>query len=116
MELRVEVRDEVEAVVVSCEGRLVHVREAAVLSRAIAKLRGEQRAIIVDLTAVSAIDSGGVGCLAAAYVDALARGTAVKYCGLSARLARLLELCGLSQILELYEDKESALASCRCAA
>lgn len=71
--------------------------------------------LLVDCSDTVRVDSFGLGELVAAYTAATRRGGALKLLHVSDRLARLLSVAGLDQLLESFSDERTAIASFRSA-
>ena len=67
--------------------------------------------VIVDLSAVSYVDSATIGCLMDLYRQATAAGGALKLAGVQKRVETMLTMTGAHNFLEVYADQASALAS-----
>lgn len=65
--------------------------------------------LLIDLTAVHYINSGGLRCLVSAWRHARRQGGDVALYGLSARLKGLFETMGFDNVFKIYANKESAL-------
>lgn len=65
--------------------------------------------LLIDLTAVDYINSGGLRCLVSAWRQARRHGGDVALYGLSARLKELFETMGFDNVFKIYANKESAL-------
>ena len=72
--------------------------------------RGRTR-IVVDLGDVTYIDSCGLGVLIAKLVSVRNKGGDLKLSRVSARSHRLLEICKLEGIFQVYESEADAIAS-----
>src|SRR3712207_4039498 len=67
--------------------------------------------VLVDLRNVTYIDSGGVGSLVASFVHVTRRGGRLKILAPSARASHVLDISGLVDVFEIFEDEEEALRS-----
>ena len=67
--------------------------------------------ILIDLAAVTHIDSAGVGMLVAKQKTVRERGGDVKLMHLTNRSQRLLALMKLASVFEAFEDEEEAVKS-----
>lgn len=65
--------------------------------------------VVIDLSEVSFIDSTGVGVLVGALKRARANGGEVHFCGVQARVRRVLEITGLLGLLPIFESRDAAL-------
>jgi anti-sigma B factor antagonist len=67
--------------------------------------------IIVDLTAVTFIDSTGIGVLVGALKRAREANGALAFCGAQNRVRRVFEITGLLRALPLFESRAAAQES-----
>jgi anti-sigma B factor antagonist len=69
------------------------------------------KSILVDLGAVSYVDSAGLGQLVQAYVTTRNKGGALKLVNVTKRLSDLLVLTRLVTVFETFDNEAKALAS-----
>ena len=69
------------------------------------------RKILLNMRAVSFIDSSGLGELASGHVLARRHGGALKLTCLSRRLETTLRMTGLHGVLEIYDEESDAIGS-----
>lgn len=67
--------------------------------------------ILVDLSHVTYIDSGGVGAMVAAMLHVTRRGGRLKLLSPSSRVVRVLEITGLLAVFEVFDDEAAAVVS-----
>lgn len=67
--------------------------------------------LVVDLSRVTAMDSGGVGVLVAKYLHVTKRGGRLKLLRPSSRASRVLRISRLLPVFEVYDNEEDALRS-----
>jgi anti-sigma B factor antagonist len=70
-----------------------------------------ERKLVIDLTAVSYIDSATIGCLMDLYRQAVAAGAVLKLAGVQRRVETMLTLTGAQNFLEIHPDEPSAVKS-----
>ena len=70
--------------------------------------RSGQQHVIVDLSGVAAIDSGGIRALVRGHITAQRRGGTLRLAAVRPTVSRVLETARLSSILEVYESVDSA--------
>ena len=87
-----------EAVVLRCQGRLVHGEESALLCAAV-RYHGQD--VALDLSRVTAIDAGGIGAL----VSLQAAGIYLKLMNPSEAVHSVLRLTGLQSVFEICEEQ-----------
>ena len=71
---------------------------------------GEHR-VLVDLSAVTYVDSATIGCLMDLYRQTTAAGGVLKLAGVQKRVETMLKMTGAQNFLELHENEASALRS-----
>jgi anti-anti-sigma factor len=76
-----------------------------------AVLEDGTRHLVLDLEAVSYIDSATIGCLVDIHKLVTDRGGAVRLCGLQRRVHTMLSMTGVDRFLEVREGEAEALAS-----
>jgi anti-sigma B factor antagonist len=72
--------------------------------------KGEKK-ILVDLSAVSYVDSATIGCLMDLFRQANAAGGAFKLSGVQKRVETMLTMTGAQNFLEIHADEPAALKS-----
>jgi anti-sigma B factor antagonist len=97
--------------VVDCAGRIVFGEESAELRDTVKKLLSETKQIVLNLSGVNYIDSGGLGTLVALYTTARNGGGAIKLANLTQRVGDLLQVTKLLTIFEVYDTEEAAVDS-----
>ena len=70
-----------------------------------------QRAILIDLTPVTYVDSATIGCLMDLYRQASAAGGALKLAGVQKRVETMLTMTGAQNFIEVHPDEPSAVKS-----
>jgi anti-anti-sigma factor len=70
-----------------------------------------QTGILLDLSRVTSLDSGGVGALVAMYTHVSRRGGRLKLLGLTSRMHRALQITRLLPVFETFEDEDEAVRS-----
>jgi anti-anti-sigma factor len=74
-------------------------------------LEQDRNKILIDLAAVTHIDSAGVGMMVAKQKTVRDRGGDVKLLHLTSRSQRLLSLMKLASVFETFEDEDTAVES-----
>jgi anti-sigma B factor antagonist len=69
------------------------------------------RRLLIDLSRVSYVDSGGVGSIVEMYLHLLKRGGQLKILRPSAAARRVLQITQLESVLEIFDEEEPALRS-----
>jgi anti-anti-sigma factor len=99
--------------------RIVRVREAKltypVLSSFFAEVRqlieGGARKLLIDLGAVTYIDSASIGCLMDIHRLLQDKTGAVKLSGLQPRVETMISMTGVHKIIDICRDEPEALAA-----
>lgn len=101
-----------DVLVVRLEGELDH-HEATVLREQWQEMMytNSIKHIIVNLEAVSFMDSSGLGVILGRYKEVLQLGGEMIVCSISPPIARLFEMSGLFKIIRKEESEETALFS-----
>ena len=109
MELNLEVQRENEIPVLHCRGRIVYRDEASALTEHAYALLSKYQRLLVDLSGVNNIDSGGLGALVMLQMWARQGAGDLKFCNAGRRVDRLFELTNLRSIFEIHQTREEAL-------
>jgi anti-anti-sigma factor len=100
--------------------RIVRVKEAKLTYPVLFSFLAEMRAIVeeegarkvvIDLGAVTFIDSASIGCLIDIYWLLKDRGGALKLSGLRPRVDTVLSLTGVHRFVDVYREEAEALAA-----
>lgn len=111
MQLRLSTRKSEGILIVDCSGRIVFGEESAYLRDMVKKLIAENNRLVLNLSGVTYIDSGGLGTLVALYTTARNSGGAIKLANLTQRVGDLLQVTKLVTIFEIYDSEEDAVHS-----
>ena len=111
MSLKVETRQGDGYVVVSCTGRILFGEESMGLRESLKRVLGTTRNVVLNLSGVNYIDSGGLGTLVGAYSSARAAGADIKLTGLNQRVRDVLQVTKLVTVFEVYDTEQEALAA-----
>jgi anti-sigma B factor antagonist len=113
MQLRLSTRTAEGVLIVDCAGRIVFGEESAYLRDTVKKLIPENNRLVLNLSGISYIDSGGLGTLVALYTTARNSGGAIKLANLTQRVGDLLQVTKLVTIFDIYDGEEQAVQSFR---
>jgi anti-sigma B factor antagonist len=113
MHLNIATHEREGVTVVTCQGRILFGDEASALRQELKRALGSSRKIVLNLSAVSYIDSGGLGTLVGVYSSARAAGADIKLCGLGQRLRDVLQVTKLVTVFEVYDSEAAAVAAFR---
>jgi len=111
MTLKIETRQADGVTVMSCQGRIVFGEEAAMLRENLKRVLSSTRQVVLNLSGVSYIDSGGLGTLVGVYSSARAAGADIKLTGLGQRLRDVLQITKLVTVFEVYDTEQEAIAT-----
>ena len=67
--------------------------------------------MIMDLAAVSYLDSASIGCLMDVHRLLQEKGGTLRLCGLQPRVETMISMTGVHKIVPLHRDEEDALAA-----
>lgn len=99
--------------VVDCAGRVVFGEESAYLRDTVKKLLAEKNKLVMNLSGVNYIDSGGLGTLVALYTTARNSGGSIKLANLTQRVGDLLQVTKLVTIFDVYDSEQKAVDAFR---
>ncbi len=111
MQLKMSTRIVDGILVVDCAGRLVFGEESASLRDTVKKLIMEKRHLVLNLSGLTHIDSGGLGTLVALYTTAHNNNGHIKLANLTKRVGDLLHLTKLVTVFEVYDNEQQAVDS-----
>jgi anti-sigma B factor antagonist len=116
MQLKLSTRTSEKVLIVDCAGRIVFGEESAMLRDTIRTLLTENKYIVLNLSGVNYIDSGGLGTLVSLYTTAKNAGGGVKLANLTQRVDDLLQVTKLVTVFDVYDNEETAAESFRAGA
>ena len=111
MTLKIDTRQADGVTILSPQGRIVFGEEATALRENLKRVLASTRQIVLNLSGVSYIDSGGLGTLVGVYSTARASGADIKLTGLGQRLRDVLQITKLVTVFEVYESEQEAIAT-----
>jgi anti-sigma B factor antagonist len=111
MNLKLEKRRVDGVTVVSCQGRIMFGDEASALRDFLKQVLTETKRMVLNLSGVTYIDSGGLGTLVGFYSSARAAGADIKLTGLGQRLHDVLQITKLATVFEVFDSEQKALAA-----
>ncbi len=98
--------------VLHCSGRLCFQGEAQELAQIAQELLSSGRDLVLDLAALTLLDSAGIGQLVFISMYAQALGRDVCLACAPDRVRRLLELTNVASLFEFFASVDDALESC----
>jgi anti-sigma B factor antagonist len=111
MDLKIEKRLVDGVPVVTCQGRIMFGEEAKGLREFLKQSLEEIPRMVLNLSGVTYIDSGGLGTLVGVYSSARAAGADIKLTGLGQRLHDVLQITKLATVFEVFDSEQEALAA-----
>ena len=109
LEIKTEKRKDVS--ILYCSGRLVFGEETSALRAAVKELLAENPRVVLEMTGVRDVDSGGVGTLVGLFTSASAAGGDLKLVGPGQKVASTLKITRLVGVLHIYDRVEDAIAA-----
>jgi len=110
MQLAFDEKDGVTVVRVK-EAKLTYPVLSAFFAEVKQKVEGGSRLMIMDLAAVSYLDSASIGCLMDVHRLLQERGGTLRLAGLQPRVETMISMTGVHKIVPLHRDEEDALAA-----
>jgi anti-sigma B factor antagonist len=111
MNLKIDTRQANGVTVVSCTGRIVFGEEAMALRDNLKRVLRSSQQIVLNLSGVTYIDSGGLGTLVGVYSSARSVGADIKLTGLGQRIRDVLQITKLVTVFEAYDSEQQAVAA-----
>jgi anti-anti-sigma factor len=93
------------------EPRLLYPLLADFTSSIASLIGAGERRLLIDLSAVTAVDSATIGCLMDLHREAAAAGGALKLAGVQKRVETMLDMTGAHEVLDVHPDGPSAIRS-----
>ena len=113
MQLRLSTRTIDGILIADCAGRIVFGEESAYLRDTVKKFIAEKNNLVLNLSGVTYIDSGGLGTLVALYTTARNSGSSIKLANLTRHVGDLLQVTKLVTIFDVYDSEQQAVDSFR---
>jgi anti-sigma B factor antagonist len=111
MDLKIETRQVDGVTILSCQGRIVFGEESGSLRDKVTELLTSTHHLLLDLTGVNHVDSGGLATLVSLNSSARAVGAEMKLVGVGARLHDVLQTTRLNRLFQVYDDEQQAMAA-----
>jgi anti-sigma B factor antagonist len=111
MTLKIDTRLVNGVTIASCHGRIVFGDESTYLREQLKQILSSSPKVILDLSDVTYIDSGGLGTLVGVYSSARAAGADVKLTGLNQRIKDVLQITKLVTVFEVYDTEQQAITA-----
>ena len=108
MQLEVDEKADVRIVRVK-EAKLTYPNLSAFFAEVRQLVEGGTRKLIIDLSAVTYIDSASIGCLMDIHRLLQEKAGAVKLSGLQPRVETMISMTGVHKIIDLFREEADAL-------
>jgi anti-sigma B factor antagonist len=95
----------------TCHGRVMFGEEATALRDNLKEALKNTPRLVLNLSDVTYIDSGGLGTLVGVYSSARAAGADIKLTGLGQRLRDVLQITKLATVFQVFDTEQEALAA-----
>jgi anti-anti-sigma factor len=109
MQLTLQAENVGNIVVVRCRGRIVSGDEVRFLQLELEKLTGLTKNVVLQLSDVTYVDSGGLGALVRIFGVFRADGGDLKLCQLSSFVVQVLQATNLLSVFHPYESEKEAI-------
>ncbi len=117
MQLKLTKRTVDGILAIECSGRIVFGEESGLLRDEVKQaVQNGIKRIVLNLSDVNYIDSGGLGTLVALHTTAHNAGGAIKLANLTKRVGDLMQVTKLLTVFEVYNSEHEALEAFRQAA
>ena len=113
MQLKLSTRTVDGVVIVDSAGRIVFGEESAYLRDTVKRLTAEKNNVVLNLSGVDYIDSGGLGTLVSLYTTAHNQGVSIKLANLTRNVGDLLQVTKLLTVFDVYDSEQQAADSFR---
>jgi anti-sigma B factor antagonist len=111
MNLKIDKRVVNGIAIMSCHGRVMFGEEATLLRDSLKEALKNTPRLVLNLSDVTYIDSGGLGTLVGVYSSARAGGGDIKLTGLGQRLRDVLQITKLATVFQVFDTEQEALAA-----
>ncbi len=111
MNLKIEKRRVDGVTVVSAQGRIMFGEEATALRDFLKQVLSETPRMVLNLSGITYIDSGGLGTLVGVYSSARGTGADIKLTGLGQRLRDVLQITKLATVFEVFDSEQEAITA-----
>jgi anti-sigma B factor antagonist len=102
--------------IIDCAGRVIFGEESASLRDTVKKQIAEKKRLVLNMSGVTFMDSGGLGTLVALYTTAHNSGGHIKLANLTQRVGDLLHITKLVTVFEVYDTEQAAVDAYKGAA
>ena len=110
MQLQVEEQGDVKIVRVQAP-KLTYPTLSGFFAEVRQLVEGGARKLIIDLQAVTYVDSASIGCLMDIYRLMQEKGGAVKLAGVQPRVETMISMTGVHKLIDIHREEPAALAA-----
>jgi anti-anti-sigma factor len=110
MQLQVDASGDVSIVRVK-EPKLTYPTLSAFFAEVRQVVEGGARKLLIDLQAVTYVDSASIGCLMDIYRLMQEKGGAVKVSGVQPRVETMISMTGVHKLIDIHREEAAALAA-----
>jgi len=110
MQLQVEEQGDVKIVRVQAP-KLTYPTLSAFFAEVRQLVEGGARKLMIDLQAVTYVDSASIGCLMDIYRLMQEKGGAVKLAGVQPRVETMISMTGVHKLIDIHREEAAALAA-----
>jgi anti-sigma B factor antagonist len=110
MQLAFEQKGDVTVVRVQ-EAKLTYPVLSSFFSEVRQRVEGGSRQVLIDLSAVSYLDSASIGCLMDVHRLLQEKAGELRLCALQPRVETMISMTGVHKIVPLHREEEDALAA-----
>ena len=110
MQLQVEEQGDVKIVRVQ-ETKLTYPTLSPFFSEVRQLVEGGARKLVIDLQAVTYVDSASIGCLMDIYRLMQEKSGAVKLAGVQPRVETMISMTGVHKLIDIHREEAAALAA-----
>src|ERR1700733_14149220 len=111
MNLKIDTRVVDGVTIMSGHGRVMFGEEATALRDSLKEALNKTSKLVLNLSDVTYIDSGGLGTLVGVYSSARKAGADIKLTGLGQRLRDVLQITKLATVFQVFDTEQEALAA-----
>jgi anti-sigma B factor antagonist len=112
MALTIQSRKSGDVMILACSGQITLGEATSKFRNTVRELLGKShKKILLDLGAVTYLDSSGIGELVGSYTSAYNIGAAMKLMRLPKKIHDLLQITKLLTVFEVFDDEQTAVKS-----
>jgi len=116
MQLKLKSKTVDGVLVIECSGRLIFGEESSLLRDTVKDAVPNNKNIVLNLSEINYIDSGGLGTLVALHTTVRMAGGTIKLANLTKRVGDLLQVTKLLTVFDVHNSEAEAVKSFQGAA